>query len=485
MAFVFNPFTGTLDRIDGGSGGSGDVVGPASSTNRAIPTFNGTTGKLLQNTAATIDGSGNIAATNLSGTNTGDQTITLTGDVTGSGTGSFAATIANDAVTYAKMQNVSATDRVLGRSSSGAGNVEEITMTAAGRALMDDASAADQRTTLSLNNVTNVEQLPLSYLDTDPTLAADSDTKVPSQKATKAYVDAVAQGLALKDASRLATAAALPAYTYNNGTAGVGATLTATATGVLTVDGTTVALNDLIVVKNETGGNAPYNGIYKCTTAGAIGVAYVLTRSTQMDASTEYVGAFSFVTSGSTNANTAWVCNNTVAPTVGTTDIMITQFGSAGTYTAGDGLDLTGSTFSVNVDNSTVEISSDALRVKDGGVTFAKMQDIATSRVLGRSTGGSGDVEELTVSSPITLTGGALDFDETVALGNNARVAVALGGATQGTRRKINFIEGDAISITMNDDSVGEEVEVTINSTGPFGTDGSSLFAAFMGYYFK
>lgn len=66
---------------------------------------------------------------NLSGTNTGDQTITLTGNVTGSGTGSFAATIANDAVTYAKMQNVSAASKLLGRGSAGgSGDVEEITL---------------------------------------------------------------------------------------------------------------------------------------------------------------------------------------------------------------------------------------------------------------------------------------------------------------------------------------------------------------------
>lgn len=90
---------------------------------------------------------------NLSGTNSGDQTITLTSDVTGSGTGSFAATIANDAVTYAKMQNVSATDRVLGRVTAGAGDVEEITCTAAGRALLDDIDAAAQRTTLGLGTL--------------------------------------------------------------------------------------------------------------------------------------------------------------------------------------------------------------------------------------------------------------------------------------------------------------------------------------------
>lgn len=77
----------------------------------------------------------------------GIQRAALTGDVTASA-GSNATTIANDAVTYAKMQNVSATDKLLGRSTSGAGDVEEIACTAAGRAILDDADAAAQRTTL-------------------------------------------------------------------------------------------------------------------------------------------------------------------------------------------------------------------------------------------------------------------------------------------------------------------------------------------------
>jgi hypothetical protein len=84
--------------------------------------------------SGTLTISGAVAGTNISGaaavtgTNTGDQTITLTGDVTGSGTGSFAATIANSAVTYAKIQNVSTNNRLLGRSTAGAGVVEEITV---------------------------------------------------------------------------------------------------------------------------------------------------------------------------------------------------------------------------------------------------------------------------------------------------------------------------------------------------------------------
>ena len=87
----------------------------------------------------------------LTGTNSGDQTISLTGDVTGSGTGSFAATIANDAVTYAKMQNVSATDKLLGRSTAGAGDVEEIACTAFARSVLDDIDAATARATLGVD----------------------------------------------------------------------------------------------------------------------------------------------------------------------------------------------------------------------------------------------------------------------------------------------------------------------------------------------
>ena len=75
----------------------------------------------------------------------------LTGDVTAS-QGLAATTIANDAVTYAKMQNVSATDRILGRQTAGAGDPEEIICTAAGRALIDDPDALTQRTTIGLGH---------------------------------------------------------------------------------------------------------------------------------------------------------------------------------------------------------------------------------------------------------------------------------------------------------------------------------------------
>jgi hypothetical protein len=85
-----------------------------------------------------------------------DYITQLSGDVTGDG-GVPSLTVNNDAITYAKMQNVSATDKVLGRSTAGAGDVEEITCTAAGRALLDDANASAQRTTLGLVIGTDVQ----------------------------------------------------------------------------------------------------------------------------------------------------------------------------------------------------------------------------------------------------------------------------------------------------------------------------------------
>lgn len=93
-----------------------------------------------------------VTAQSIADLATGGVTDGDKGDITVSSTGTV-WTIDNDVVTYAKIQNISATDKLLGRSSSGAGDTEEITCTAAGRALIDDAAASDQRTTLGLGTL--------------------------------------------------------------------------------------------------------------------------------------------------------------------------------------------------------------------------------------------------------------------------------------------------------------------------------------------
>ena len=178
-----------------------------------------------------------------------------------------------------------------------------------------------------------------------------SDPVQAQDAATKNYVDNTAQGLDVKQAVVVATATTLPAYTYNNGSGGVGATLTATANGALSIDSVSVTANSRVLIKNETSGNAPYNGIYSVTQTGNATAAYILTRTADFDLSSpssEIPGAFVFVNTGTVNQNTGWVCTTTAPVTVGTTAITFTQFSGAGTYTAGTGLTLTGSVFSIS-----------------------------------------------------------------------------------------------------------------------------------------
>ena len=121
-------------------------------------------------------------------------------------------------------------------------------------------------------------------------------------------------------AKLVSTAALSPAASYANGSSGVGATLTGAGNGTLSIDNVLVALNDYVLVTGEaTGAN---NGLYLCTTAGAAGATYVLTRATRMNTTDQFVGSWVFITSGSAFAATLWYCTNASAPTVGSTSIV-------------------------------------------------------------------------------------------------------------------------------------------------------------------
>lgn len=120
-----------------------------------------TLGANLSITGTTLNASGG------SGVSDGDK-----GDIIVSG-GGATWTIDNNVVTYAKIQDVSTTDKLLGRSTAGAGAIEEIICTAAGRALLDDINAAAQRTTLGLATVANTGAY--SDLSGTPTLPVAAD----------------------------------------------------------------------------------------------------------------------------------------------------------------------------------------------------------------------------------------------------------------------------------------------------------------------
>jgi hypothetical protein len=159
----------------------------------------------------------------------------------------------------------------------------------------------------------------------------------------KTYADAIASGIHFHEAVSLATTAALPANTYNNGTSGVGATLTANANGALSVDSTLTFVTERILVKNEA--TQANNGVYVVTQVGSAGAPYILTRATDFDTVGTGVdqideGDFFLVTNGVANLNTAWVQQTAPPITIGTTAIVFQQFAAPTTqvYPSGTGI---------------------------------------------------------------------------------------------------------------------------------------------------
>ena len=278
--------------------------------------------------------------------------------------------------------------------------------------------------------------------------------------ANKAYVDQVAQGLDTKPSCRLGTTANLSA-TYSNGTAGVGATLTASSNGALSLDGSTPSVADRILVKNQT--SASENGIYTVTTVGDGSTAFVLTRATPEDQPSELSGgAFVFVEEGSLNANNGYVFTHTGAPTFGTTDLDVAQFSGAGQITAGAGLVKDGNTIDTNPDNSSIEVAGDQLRVKALGVVDSMIANstITTSKM-------NNPViyfkDETSTQGQVSLEG-TLEFMagegiNTIANGNKLQI---VGELASNSNIGVASFSADNFTVTSGD------VEVSIVDGGTF-----------------
>jgi len=167
--------------------------------------------------------------------------------------------------------------------------------------------------------------------------------------ATKAYVDAVAQGLRVIPSALAGTTEDLGG-SYSSGV------LTLSANTTLDIDGvTTWSLGDRILVKDQT--VPAENGSYELTQIGDANTAWEFTRGDYFNETSEIPGAFQFITDGTNNAGTGWVATVADAETfeLDTDSVTWYQFSGAGTYTAGDALTLIGTQFSISdgdIDNA-------------------------------------------------------------------------------------------------------------------------------------
>lgn len=185
------------------------------------------------------------------------------------------------------------------------------------------------------------------------TLAADAVSNL--QAVTLQQLNNAILGTDYKQACKYVAITLLPTYVYNNGSSGVGATITGISVGAITFDGVTPSVGDRVLVPLETSGNAPYNGSYTVTTVGSGIAVYVLTRTTDFNQSVEITaGDAFFISGGNTKAASTYVYNGITAPTVGTTSLTFTQTQGAGVYSAGTGLSLAVNTFSLNLANANI-----------------------------------------------------------------------------------------------------------------------------------
>lgn len=232
----------------------------------------------------------------------------------------------------------------------------------------------------------------------------------------KSYVDTLfASGVHFHQPVRVESPINLNA-TYNNGTAGVGATLTNAGTqAALVIDGVTLSVNDRVLVYQQT--TQTQNGIYVVTDVGSGSTNWVLTRASDADT---YVinsanglseGSTVFVQQGTTGAGETYTCNTSGVITFGTTNITFAQISSAQIYSAGTGLTLSGTQFSITNTAVTSGSYGSAGSVATFSVNAQGQLTAATDVAIAISNtqvSGLGTMSTQNANS-VAITGGAID----------------------------------------------------------------------------
>lgn len=341
-----------------------------------------------------------VILSNTSGTNTGDQTITLTGDVTGSGTGSFAATIANGAVSLAKMADV-ATATVFYRKTAGTGAPEVQTLTTLKTDLgLTGTNSGDQTITLT-GDVTGSGTGSFAA-----TIANDAVTFAKMQNintarilgrysASTGDIQEIQLGTNVSLVGDTLTVASYPP----SGAAGdvqfadgLGGFFSSTSfnfdyiNDILSVNNLTVntLINGGTLSGNNSGDTPPSGGAGDVQFADGLG-GFASNASFNYDTGTDTLNIKVIA------ADTLTVGGNPVAIVGDNVSIFVND---AGYITGNQSITLSGDVSGTGSTSISVTIGNDK-------VTFAKMQNIATSRILGRTTAGTGDIEELPIGTGI------------------------------------------------------------------------------------
>ena len=396
------------------------------------------------------------------------------------GTGALSATLLTGTLTTASQPNVTSVGTLSNLVASGniQSNANIITDNILG------LTGALTITSAGTNTNINLKPNGTGNIDANSTFITNLKDPTNNQDAaTKYYVDTIAQGLHVHQAAYVATTGTLDSATsgtvsYNNGTSGVGATLTTTGTFNLIDGGNVQTVGTRILVKDEA--NAAWNGVYTYSTPT------VIIRATDFDNSADVMGGdFLFVTSGTTLADTGWVQTTDAPVTIGTSPIVFAQFSGAGSYTAGTGLTLTGSTFSIS--NTTVTTGSygngDAVSTftvnQQGQLTAAGSTSIAanaanltgTTLASGITTSSLttvGTLSNLIANGNINLTGAS-----NVSLGAVGNVKITGGSSGQVIQTdgsgNLSFVSISSSSISNGNSNVNigtANGNVTISAVG-------------------
>jgi phage-related tail fiber protein len=344
----------------GGEGTFAKLDSPALTGTPTAPTPAGADNSTKLATTAFIKGLGYLTTNN---------TITISGDASGAGTTAIALTLASvgTAGTYAKV-TTDAKGRVTSGTTLSATDIPALTAakisdfdTQVRTSRLDQMAAPTATLSLNAQKIGNLA---------DPTAAQDA--------ATKAYVDAMRQGLDVKDSVRAATTANI--------------TLSATQT----VDGVALVAGDRVLIKDQSTASA--NGIY-VVAAGA------WVRATDADSATKVTGGmFTFVEEGTANADSGWVLTTSSPVTLGTTSLAFTQFSGAGQVTAGTGLTKTGNTLDVGAGTG-IQVNADDIALATSNVL--SLFNLGTSGIVARTAANTVTARTITgTTNRLTITNG-------------------------------------------------------------------------------